>query len=131
MRVGFCNGCYDLLHEGHLHFLEQASMHCDYLIVAVNNDRSVRELKGDMRPIEPLEVRLANLRAYTSAYVDAIIPFDGRPVPLIGQILPDVIIRGDDQSDEGHTLRPIVRIERLPGYSTSLQLAMAKAKTSA
>lgn len=131
MRVGFCNGCFDLLHEGHLHFLEQASTHCDYLIVAVNNDRSVRELKGAGRPIEPVEIRMANILARASAYVGALIPFDGNPFPLLWAIHPEVIIRGADQSDEGHTLARLVRVPRRGEYSTSLQLAQAKAKTGA
>lgn len=146
MRVGLANGCFDLLHEGHLYFLEQASKHCDYLIVAVNSDRSVTRLKGTGRPVQDLPTRMYELQAQASPWVDAIIPFDGSVDALVMAIRPVVVIKGYDHGREtllamrvpgwkegGNAMDivTVVRIAHLPGYSTSLQLAMAKDKTSA
>jgi rfaE bifunctional protein nucleotidyltransferase chain/domain len=116
--IGFTNGCYDGLHPGHDHFLRQARALCDWLIVAVNSDESIRRLKGAQRPINPLMQRLLDLdRTYCPA---AIIPFEGDPIPLLRQIRPHVLIRGWDQSDEGREYaQDFVRIPRLQGYSTT------------
>jgi D-beta-D-heptose 7-phosphate kinase/D-beta-D-heptose 1-phosphate adenosyltransferase len=119
MIIGLCNGCFDDLHEGHLYFLQEAKRKCDYLILAINHDMSVALLKGDGRPIYPLAQRIEALNARASAWVDAIIPFAGNPIIIIDQIMPTLIIRGEDQSDEGHTRRPIVRVARIPGISTT------------
>lgn len=122
MKVGFANGCFDELHEGHLYFLACAFAQCDYLIVAINNDESVRRLKGEARPIHNLEDRIGHLIARASPWFDALIPFDGKPMALIGQILPDLIIRGWDQDREGQTLRPIIVIPRMGTISTTERL---------
>ena len=146
MRVGLANGCFDLLHEGHLYFLAEASKHCDYLIVAVNSDRSVARLKGADRPVQDLATRMYEIQAQASPWVDAIIKFDGSVDRLVMAIRPDVVIKGYDHGNEqfmamhvpgwkeganAMDIVTVVRIAHLPGYSTSLQLAMAKAKTSA
>ena len=146
MKVGLANGCFDLLHEGHLYFLEEAAKHCDYLIVAVNSDRSVTRLKGAGRPVWDLATRMFEVQAQASPWVDAVIKFDGSDERLIMAIRPDVLVKGYDHGGEsvqamhvpgwkeGGTemdIVTVVRIAHLPGYSTSLQLAMAKAKTSA
>ncbi len=118
MKVGFVNGCYDGLHPGHDHFLRQARTLCDWLIVAVNSDESIRRLKGASRPFKPLAQRMLDLDRTSCAA--AIIPFEGDPIPLLDQIRPDVLIRGEDQSDEGHDFaREFVRVPRLHGYSTT------------
>ena len=146
MKVGLANGCFDLLHEGHLYFLQQACGHCDYLIVAINSDRSVARLKGAGRPVQDLATRMYEIQAQASPWIDAIIPFDGSVDRLVMAIRPDVVIKGYDHGKEqfmgmhvpgwkegGNAMDivTVVRIAHLPGYSTSLQLAMAKAKTSA
>lgn len=95
--IGLSNGCFDLLHDGHLHFLKEARKHCDYLIVAVNTDESVRKLKGEGRPVWNLERRIRVLTNNPS--VSAVIPFDGNGYLLIGSLRPDVVIRGADQWD--------------------------------
>lgn len=136
MKVGFCNGCFDLLHDGHLYFLEHAAAACDYLLVAVNSDRWIRRVKGAGRPVQAMEERIENLRARASAYVDAVIPFEGREDNLIMEIRPDVIIKGyDHQTTDQYCVRapgwkdtgkwdiiPAVHVGHLPGFSTTLQL---------
>jgi rfaE bifunctional protein nucleotidyltransferase chain/domain len=118
MRLGFTNGVFDGLHPGHRFFLQKARETCSWLIVAINTDESVRALKGQARPIIPLEARLRDL--YVAGLADAIVPFHGDPVPLIQSLRPDVLIRGEDQSDEGaQYVQSIVRVPRLQGYSTT------------
>jgi len=118
MRVGFTNGVFDGLHAGHRFFLQKASEQCSWLIVAINTDESVRALKGQGRPIIPLESRLRNL--YVTGLANAIVPFHGDPVPLITALRPDVLIRGEDQSDEGaQYVQAVVRLPRLEGFSTT------------
>lgn len=94
-RIGFANGCFDLLHPGHVHMLEQARSHCDKLIVGLNSDPSVRALKGPTRPIQNSECRAAVLAALDS--VDLVVEFNREtPVDLIAHIKPDVLIKGSD-----------------------------------
>ena len=126
MKVGLTNGCYDDLHDGHRLFLSAASAHCDYLIVAVNNDASVRRLKGEERPIFPLEKRILDIQALCSADVQAIIPFDGRVIDLVRAIKPDIIIRGWDQTNEGHLFSPVVKVSRFGDISTTSNYAKSR-----
>ena len=89
------NGCFDILHAGHVRYLTQARQLGDHLIVAINDDESVRRLKGCSRPINTLEKRIAVLNALEC--VDWIIPFtEDTPEQLICQILPDVLVKGGD-----------------------------------
>lgn len=95
LKIGFTNGCFDLLHLGHLHLLNQCKSQCDRLIVAINTDASVRGLKGPSRPIQNEHVRSHVLSALE--VVDAVILFsDETPYQLIATILPDVLIKGAD-----------------------------------
>jgi rfaE bifunctional protein nucleotidyltransferase chain/domain len=101
-RLVFTNGVFDLLHVGHIRYLEQARSFGDALVVAVNSDQSVRELKGDRRPIVPESERaeiLASLRS-----VDYVTIFDDvSPRSLIANLLPDVLVKGGDYGlDEIH-----------------------------
>lgn len=129
MRIGFCNGCFDKFHNGHRHFLEEAHRHCDYLIVAVNSDESVRLLKGEGRPVETLEVRIRHINDHGAAC--AVIPFDGDEKPLIRAIDPDILIKGQEYArslywnDYTRAGGHIVWVPRLPGLSTSQQLEEA------
>ncbi len=89
------NGCFDILHAGHVQYLTQAKQLGDRLIVAINDDNSVRRLKGDKRPVNSLEQRMAVLNALES--VDWVIPFgDETPKDLICSILPDILVKGSD-----------------------------------
>ena len=97
LRVGFTNGCFDILHTGHVSLLRQAHLHCDRLIVGVNTDDSVRRLKGDGRPVNSENERAAVLAALKS--VDAVVLFgDDTPAELIAALLPDVLVKGADYS---------------------------------
>lgn len=94
-KIGFTNGCFDLLHEGHLKLLTESKQYCDFLIVALNSDTSIKKLKGDERPIDFEKIRVSNLSRINE--VDAIIVFSEKtPIKLIVNILPDVIIKGGD-----------------------------------
>lgn len=89
------NGCFDILHAGHVAYLEEAKALGDRLIVAVNDDASVERLKGAGRPVTPLIDRMTVLAGL--AAVDWVVPFgDDTPAELIGRILPDVLVKGGD-----------------------------------
>jgi len=92
----FTNGVFDILHRGHVTYLEQARGLGASLVVAVNSDASVRRLgKGDERPLNPLEDRMAVLAALAS--IDLVVPFDGdTPRELIIATMPDVLVKGGD-----------------------------------
>ena len=94
-KVSFTNGCFDILHPGHLFSLKQAAAEADYLIVGLNSDASVKKLKGPSRPINNTESRaivLANLFV-----VDAVVVFEEEtPLELIKALLPDVMVKGGD-----------------------------------
>lgn len=94
-RIVMTNGCFDLLHAGHVAYLEEAKSHGDRLVVAVNDDDSVRRLKGEPRPINPLEDRMLVLAGL--AAVDWVVPFaEDTPAALIADVLPDVLVKGGD-----------------------------------
>ncbi|OOC10262.1 bifunctional D-glycero-beta-D-manno-heptose-7-phosphate kinase/D-glycero-beta-D-manno-heptose 1-phosphate adenylyltransferase HldE [Thioalkalivibrio halophilus] len=98
-RIVMTNGCFDLLHAGHVAYLEQARARGDRLVVAVNDDASVQRLKGAGRPVTPLEGRMAVLAGL--AAVDWVVPFaEDTPAELIGEILPDVLVKGGDYRPE-------------------------------
>lgn len=131
MRIGFANGCFDLFHEGHRHYLTECRKQCDYLIVAVNSDAYCRRVKGADRPYEPLQKRMMHVRAFS----ECVFPFEGREDPLIMQIRPHLVFKGEEHSPElkdmcirgigwkeGAAILkiPVVHICRLPGFSTTL-----------
>jgi D-beta-D-heptose 7-phosphate kinase/D-beta-D-heptose 1-phosphate adenosyltransferase len=93
--IAFSNGCFDILHEGHIFSLNQAAFEADILIIGVNSDISVKRLKGPERPINnqiSRAIMLSNL-----AIVDAVIVFEeDTPLALIKEIMPDVIVKGGD-----------------------------------
>ncbi len=94
-RIVMTNGCFDLLHAGHVSYLEEAKSFGDRLIVAVNDDASVARLKGPSRPVTPLEDRMAVLAGL--AAVDWVVPFsEDTPAALIARLLPDVLVKGGD-----------------------------------
>lgn len=94
-RVIMTNGCFDVLHAGHVAYLEEAKSLGDRLIVAINDDDSVRRLKGDSRPINELRDRMAVLAGLAS--VDWVVPFsEDTPQRIIGAVLPDVLVKGGD-----------------------------------
>lgn len=94
-KIVFTNGCFDIIHAGHVGYLEQARHQGDRLVVAINSDRSVRELKGEGRPINPVARRQAVLAGLEA--VDWVVAFDEEtPETLLQQIKPDVLVKGGD-----------------------------------
>lgn len=94
-KVGFTNGCFDLLHPGHIYLLQQAATHCDRLIVGLNSDLSVKRLKGNNRPLQACDSR-ANVLS-SLPFIDGVAVFDeDTPLDLVGTLQPDVIIKGGD-----------------------------------
>ena len=124
--VVFTNGCFDLLHPGHLRSLEHARALGDVLIVAINSDTSVRALKGAGRPVIPQEERTEILAAL--AAVDYVTIFD-EPTPreLIARVLPNVLVKGSDWGPDEIVGREeveaaggcVVSVPMEPGYSTT------------
>lgn len=124
--IVFTNGCFDLLHLGHIAYLEEAAALGDYLVVGVNSDRSVKQLKGPTRPIKDEETRLKIVAALQP--VAAAILFDqDTPLQLIQQLSPDVLVKGGDYRVEdivgydevinsGGTVK---QLSFLPGHSSS------------
>jgi D-beta-D-heptose 7-phosphate kinase/D-beta-D-heptose 1-phosphate adenosyltransferase len=98
--VAFTNGCFDILHQGHIYSLSQAATEADYLIVAVNSDVSVRRLgKGDNRPINSEESRAVLLASLS--VVDAVVIFnEDTPQQIIATLMPDVLVKGGDYTIE-------------------------------
>ncbi|MGE5270508.1 MAG: bifunctional D-glycero-beta-D-manno-heptose-7-phosphate kinase/D-glycero-beta-D-manno-heptose 1-phosphate adenylyltransferase HldE [Thiohalocapsa sp.] len=95
LRVGFTNGCFDIVHAGHVALLAAARAQCDRLIVALNSDPGVRRLKGPQRPVNRLADRAAVIAAIES--VDAVISFDAEtPIELIRRLKPDILVKGGD-----------------------------------
>jgi D-beta-D-heptose 7-phosphate kinase/D-beta-D-heptose 1-phosphate adenosyltransferase len=93
--IGFTNGCFDILHHGHVALLEAAARECDVLVVGVNSDASVTRLKGAPRPFVPSTARQAVLAALSS--VAWVCEFDGdTPLDLIRRVEPDVLVKGAD-----------------------------------
>ncbi|MCC6583265.1 MAG: adenylyltransferase/cytidyltransferase family protein [Chitinophagales bacterium] len=118
----FTNGCFDLLHEGHLHLIAESKKLGDILIVAVNDDASIQRLKGATRPIERLETRMNHLAALET--VDYIISFsEDTPLQIIEKIQPDILVKGGDYKKEevvgNHIARKTVIIPLLEGFSTT------------
>jgi D-beta-D-heptose 7-phosphate kinase/D-beta-D-heptose 1-phosphate adenosyltransferase len=117
LKVGFTNGCFDILHRGHVAYLDQARAWCDRLIVGLNSDASVRGLKGDDRPVNPLESRALVLAGLSA--VDLVAPFDAEtPLALIEALRPDVLIKGAD-----YTVAQVVGADIVQGYGGEVRLA--------
>lgn len=124
--IGFTNGCFDLLHEGHLKLLTKSRNLCDYLIVGLNSDSSVKKLKGQSRPIDSELDRINKLSKQSK--VDAIILFsNSTPLKLIEKIKPQILFKGSDYKDKVIIGEEVVKngggkvilIDILKGYSTS------------
>src|SRR6266540_2532139 len=125
-RIVFTNGCFDVLHSGHVGYLEQAKQLGDILIVAVNSDESVRRLKGENRPVNPVEDRVSVLSALSC--VDHVVVFhEDTPAALITEVRPDVYVKGGDYPPELIPEAPLVRqlggevrtLDYVPDKSTS------------
>ena len=125
-KIVFTNGCFDIVHLGHIDYLEKARFLGDKLVVGLNTDDSIRKLKGSERPIVNEQARLRMLAAYQ--FVDAVVLFDEpTPLNLIQNILPEVLVKGKDYNISNIVGADIVManggkvetIELVEGYSTS------------
>jgi D-beta-D-heptose 7-phosphate kinase/D-beta-D-heptose 1-phosphate adenosyltransferase len=121
-RICFTNGCFDILHQGHVRYLEEAREKGDILIVGVNTDSSVREIKGENKPIIPLEGRMTVLAALEA--VDYVVPFaEPDPFELISHLRPHVLVKGGDWDEREVVGRELVEetivIPYIEGASTS------------
>lgn len=112
----FTNGCFDILHPGHLEILEQASTMGDMLVVGINTDDSVRRLKGSGRPVQPLSSRAAVLSCIR--FVDCVVPFEeDTPLKLIALLRPDVLVKGGDYTPE-----TVVGAAEVQGYGGKVSI---------
>ena len=125
-KVVFTNGCFDLLHKGHIEYLADAADKGDVLIVGINSDKSVKRIKGEERPIQDETSRILTLASLKM--VTAVVPFDeDTPYELIREIHPDVLVKGSDYSETEIVGADIVKenggeiatIDLTEGYSTS------------
>ena len=121
VRVGFTNGCFDLLHPGHISILSQARGACDRLIVGLNSDASVRRLKGETRPVNDEHARAAVLAALED--VDAVVVFgEDTPKEIIERLRPDVLVKGAD-----YAIEQVVGADFVMSYGGKVVLADLKA----
>ncbi|MDA9519323.1 D-beta-D-heptose 1-phosphate adenosyltransferase [Bradyrhizobium sp. CCBAU 11434] len=136
LRVGFTNGCFDILHPGHVKVLTAARAACDRLIVGLNSDASVRRLKGADRPVQDERARAEVLAALEA--VDLVVIFeDDTPIDLIGRITPSVLVKGGDYTREqvvGHEVveaagGTVVLVDILKGFSTTALVHRARGGT--
>jgi D-beta-D-heptose 7-phosphate kinase/D-beta-D-heptose 1-phosphate adenosyltransferase len=138
LRIAFTNGCFDLLHPGHVSLLNQAKKSADRLVVGLNSDLSVRRLKGPERPVQG-EVARATVLASLKA-VDAVVIFgEDTPLELIDALAPDVLVKGADYTVETVVGAELVQrrggkvllAELLPAHSTSNTIARMSAARKA
>ena len=136
-KIVFTNGCFDILHPGHTRYLWAARKLGDYLLVAVNSDRSVKAIKGKGRPIMPVEERTEVLAALS--FVDGVVIFDeDNPLKVIQALLPNVLVKGGDWPEDKIIGAAEVRgaggeVKRIPfvsGFSTSVIIEKIKNKVS-
>jgi D-glycero-beta-D-manno-heptose 1-phosphate adenylyltransferase len=125
-KIVFTNGCFDIIHLGHIDYLMKAADLGDVLIIGLNTDASVRKLKGEGRPVNNEHARAMVLASL--AYVNAVVLFDEvTPYELIKLIQPDILVKGNDYKTEqiaGHDIvlasgGKVITIDLVPGYSTT------------
>jgi D-beta-D-heptose 7-phosphate kinase / D-beta-D-heptose 1-phosphate adenosyltransferase len=137
LRIGFTNGCFDILHPGHVKVLTVARATCDRLIVGLNSDASVKRLKGPDRPVQNERARAEVLAALEA--VDLVVIFEeDTPIKLIEAILPSTLVKGGDYTREqvvGHEIvaangGEVVIVDILQGHSTTSLVARARSGQS-
>lgn len=136
-KVVFTNGCFDLIHPGHLHYLAEARALGDYLVVGMNSDTSVSRLKGPHRPIKDEQARALLLASL--AFVDLVVLFtEDTPLKLIKIVQPDILVKGGDYVEADVVGAPEVRaaggdvqlLSFLEGHSTSKLEAKIKRESA-
>lgn len=124
LKKVFTNGCFDVLHIGHIELLKFCRSIGDIVVVGINSDRSVRSLKGEKRPFNNQNERKAILESLK--FVDEVHIFDEEtPINLITQIKPDVIVKGGDYKPEevvGKEISEVIIFETVDGYSTTKKI---------
>lgn len=116
-KIGFTNGCFDLLHPGHISLIQQARSACDKLIVGLNSDASVKRLKGESRPVQNEVARSTVLASL--AHVDAVVIFgEDTPIELIKAVHPDILVKGAD-----YTVDKVVGAELVQAWGGKIVLA--------
>ncbi len=132
-RIVFTNGCFDVLHAGHVRFLQAARAEGDVLVLGLNSDASITRIKGAGRPVNPVDDRVAVLAALSA--VDRVVVFEeDEPLDLIHAVEPDVLVKGEDWKDKGVVGRELVEarggrvvlLPLLPGRSTTAVLDRAR-----
>ena len=132
LTVGIANGCFDLLHPGHVSLIRQAALSCDRLVMALNSDDSVRRLKGPLRPMQDEQARAAVIGAIKG--VSAVVLFaEDTPLELIQKLQPDVLVKGADYTEDEVVGADIVKarggrvvlVDLSPGHSTTNLVAAA------
>jgi D-beta-D-heptose 7-phosphate kinase/D-beta-D-heptose 1-phosphate adenosyltransferase len=135
LRIGFTNGCFDLLHPGHVRLMTEARAACDRLVVGLNSDASVKRLKGKERPVQDQQARAEVLAALEA--VDLVVIFEqDTPVELIRHVKPTVLVKGADYRIEQVVGRDLVEalggkvvlVDLVPGYSTTALVQRSAAK---
>lgn len=125
-KIAFTNGCFDIIHMGHISTFIEAKKHAEFLFVGINTDDSIKRLKGERRPIIPLGMRMYVVAACEA--VDYVIPFsDDTPYKIIALLEPDVLVKGEDWPEESIVGADIVkskggkvlRVKLVEGISTS------------
>lgn len=125
-KIVFTNGCFDILHRGHVEYLAKAASLGSVLVIGLNTDQSVRLLKGPDRPVNDEKARALVLAALS--FVDAVVLFDEpTPYDLIRMVLPDILVKGKDYREEevvGYDLLKqtggkVITMDLTPGYSTT------------
>jgi D-beta-D-heptose 7-phosphate kinase / D-beta-D-heptose 1-phosphate adenosyltransferase len=133
LRIGFTNGCFDILHPGHVKVLTAARGACDRLVVGLNSDASVKRLKGEGRPVQDERARAEVLAALEA--VDLVAIFDeDTPIKLITKIEPSVLVKGGDYTRDqvvGHEIveaygGDVLLVDILPGFSTTSLVKRAR-----
>jgi D-beta-D-heptose 7-phosphate kinase/D-beta-D-heptose 1-phosphate adenosyltransferase len=140
VNVGWYNGCFDLFHDGHRFALRECQRQCDWLVLGVNTDASIRRLKGPLRPMDDLQTRMSAIRHFVRQHETpvAIVPFEGQVDPLLMHIRPDILFVGydhkvgrpmyrkigwkDDYAGSQWEGPKVIQLEHLPGHSTTLQI---------
>lgn len=126
-QIVFTNGCFDIVHAGHIDYLEKAKALGDILVVALNSDASVKRIKGNTRPIVELSYRVRLLKGI--ACIDYLVVFEeDTPLELIKEVSPNILVKGADWKNKGVVGEDFVKsnggsvelIELLPGISTSI-----------
>ncbi len=125
-KIVFTNGCFDIIHRGHVEYLSKAASFGDILLIGLNSDKSVRSIKGPERPVQDEQSRSIILGSMF--FVDAVILFDAdTPYELIKKVQPDVLVKGADYKEEqiaGHDIvkasgGKVVTIDLVKGYSST------------